>query len=122
MLKRIIWLLVCLPGCRLPHCLRAANRLGAPSSSTRSVPRRPCCSLVMPFYAYLFGALLIGVILGGLSHLALARADGAAPPARARPKRAAGRPRPTVLRASVMPEVASRGRALAAPSGRRDAA
>ncbi len=35
------------------------------SCSTRSVPSRRSLSLALPFYAYLFITLLLGVLLGG---------------------------------------------------------
>lgn len=67
MLRRIVWLVVAFPAAVLLVTLAVANR-----HSVRLVldPFRradPVISLELPFYAYLFGALLVGVVIGGMS-------------------------------------------------------
>ena len=65
MLRRVVWLFVAVPG-RDP-----AGHAGRRQPAWRRLvldpfrPADPVISLVLPFYAYLFGALLIGVVIGG---------------------------------------------------------
>jgi uncharacterized integral membrane protein len=66
-LKRFLWMVVALPVAVVLVALAVANR-----QATRLVldpfrPDAPVLSLVMPLYAYLLGALLVGVVLGGLA-------------------------------------------------------
>ena len=56
-------------------------------------PETPALSLALPFYAYLFVALLIGVLLGGTAMWLSQAAGGDC--AHAVSERRAGRPRPT---------------------------
>ncbi len=65
MLRRIVWLLIALPAGLLLVTLAVANRHEVRLTLDPFRPEAPVLSLVLPFYAYLFGALLVGVLLGG---------------------------------------------------------
>ena len=65
MLKRILWLLTAFPAAALLITLAVANRHPVRLVLDPFRPEAPVVSLVMPFYGYLFGALLIGILLGG---------------------------------------------------------
>jgi uncharacterized integral membrane protein len=67
MLRRFVWILVAFPVAVLLLTLAVANRHGVrlvldPFRSDEAV-----LFLVLPFYAYLFGVLLIGIVIGGLA-------------------------------------------------------
>lgn len=65
MLRRILWLLVAFPAAALLITLAIANRHSVRLVLDPFRPETPVLSLVLPFYGFLFGALLIGVLLGG---------------------------------------------------------
>lgn len=65
MLRRILWLLTAFPAAALLITLAVANRHSARLVLDPFRPEAPVISVVLPFYGFLFGALLIGVILGG---------------------------------------------------------
>jgi uncharacterized integral membrane protein len=65
MLRRIVWFFVAFPVAILLITLAVANRHGVRLVLDPFRPADPVISLVLPFYAYLFGALLIGVVIGG---------------------------------------------------------
>lgn len=65
MLKRILWLLVAFPAAALLITLAVANRHSVRLVLDPFRPETPVLSVVLPFYGFLFGALLIGVLLGG---------------------------------------------------------
>ncbi len=65
MLKRILWLLTAFPVAALLITLAVANRHPVRLVLDPFRPESPVLSVVLPFYGYLFGALLIGVLLGG---------------------------------------------------------
>ncbi len=65
MLRRIVWIFVTIPVAIVLITLAIANRHGVRLVLDPFRPADPVISLVLPFYAYLFGALLIGVIIGG---------------------------------------------------------
>lgn len=65
MLRRILWLLTAFPAAALLITLAVANRHSVRLVLDPFRPETPVLSIVLPFYAYLFGALLIGVVLGG---------------------------------------------------------
>jgi uncharacterized integral membrane protein len=65
MLKRILWLLTAFPAAALLITLAVSNRHSVRLVLDPFRPDEPVLSIVLPFYAYLFGALLIGVLLGG---------------------------------------------------------
>lgn len=64
-LKRILTLFVAFPAAILLITLAIANRHGVRLALDPFEPDNPMLSLVLPFYVYLFAALLAGVILGG---------------------------------------------------------
>jgi hypothetical protein len=66
-LKRIIWLLVAFPAAVLLITLAVANRHVVRLVLDPFRPEAPALSLALPFYGYLFGALLLGVVAGGMS-------------------------------------------------------
>ena len=65
MLRRIVWFAIALPAALLLVTLAIANRHGVRLVLDPFKPADPVISLVLPFYAYLLGALLIGVAIGG---------------------------------------------------------
>lgn len=65
MLKRIVWLLIGFPVAVALIALAVANRHEAKLVLDPFRPEAPAISLVLPFYAYLLGALLVGVVAGG---------------------------------------------------------
>jgi len=66
LLNRIIWLLVGAPVFLLLVTLAVVNRHPVRLVLDPFRPEAPVVSLVMPFYYYLFGALLVGAVIGGL--------------------------------------------------------
>ncbi len=67
MLRRLIWFVVALPAALLLVTLALANRHPVRLALDPFRPGDPTVSLVLPFYAYLFGMLLVGVIIGGMA-------------------------------------------------------
>ena len=65
MLRRIISFAVALPAALLLLTLAVINRHGVRLVLDPFRPDDPVLSLVLPFYAYLFGVLLLGVLIGG---------------------------------------------------------
>lgn len=65
MLKRIASLLVAIPVAVLLVAIAVANRHTVKLVLDPFRPEAPALSVSLPFYAYLFGALLIGVLAGG---------------------------------------------------------
>lgn len=65
MLKRITLLLISFPVALLLITLAIANRHDVRLVLDPFRPEAPVLSLELPFFYYLFGALLIGVIAGG---------------------------------------------------------
>lgn len=65
MLKRIAWLLIAFPVGVLLVTLAVANRHSAHLVLDPFRPETPVLSISLPFYVWIFGALLIGVLLGG---------------------------------------------------------
>jgi uncharacterized integral membrane protein len=66
-LRRIVWLLIALPAGLLLVALAVANRHEVRLALDPFRPEAPVLSLVLPFYAYLLAALLVGVLLGGVA-------------------------------------------------------
>jgi hypothetical protein len=64
-LRRIVWLLIALPAGLLLVTLAVVNRHEVRLVLDPFQPDAPVLSLVLPFYAYLFATLLLGVVLGG---------------------------------------------------------
>ena len=67
MLRRIAWLLIAFPAGLLLVTLAVANRHDVRLALDPFRPEAPVLSLVLPFYAYLFAAMLVGVVLGGVA-------------------------------------------------------
>ena len=67
MLKRIAWILVAFPAAVILVTLAIVNRHDVRLVLDPFRPEAPVLSLVLPFYAYLFGALVAGVVLGGIA-------------------------------------------------------
>ena len=67
MLRRILWLLIAFPAGLLLITLAVVNRHEVRLVLDPFRPETPVVSLVLPFYAYLFIALLVGVLLGGMA-------------------------------------------------------
>jgi hypothetical protein len=119
-LKRIVWLLIAFPAAVFLITLAIANRHSVRLVLDPFRPEQPVLSVLLPFYAYLFGALLIGVLVGGLStwmsqghwRRSSRRSSGDAKRWRAEAER---------LTRERDAEVAGRAKELPAP-GRRDAA
>jgi len=65
MLRRVLWFSVALPTGLILVTLAVINRHGVRLVLDPFRPAEPVLSLVLPFYVYLFGALLIGVMIGG---------------------------------------------------------
>ncbi len=65
MLRRIVWLLIAVPAGLLLVTLAVVNRHEVRLVLDPFRPENPAVSLAMPLYAYLFIALLVGVLLGG---------------------------------------------------------
>jgi uncharacterized integral membrane protein len=64
-LRRAVWLLVALPAAIALITLAVSNRQAVRLVLDPFRPDDPVLFLVLPLYAYLFAALIIGVLLGG---------------------------------------------------------
>ncbi len=67
MLRRLVWFPIALVAAVLLVTLSVANRDPVRLVLDPFRPEAPVISLTLPLYAYLLGALTIGVVLGGLS-------------------------------------------------------
>lgn len=67
MLRRIVWLMIALPAGLLLVVLAVANRHDVRLSLDPFRQEAPVLSVVLPFYAYLFAAMVIGVLMGGIA-------------------------------------------------------
>ena len=65
MLKRALWFLLAVPVAVILVTIAVANREPVRLVLDPFRPEAPAISLVLPFYAYLLGALLVGVVAGG---------------------------------------------------------
>ena len=65
MLRRFVWIFIAFPVGIVLITLALANRHGVRLVLDPFRPGDPVLSMVLPFYVYLFGALLIGVVIGG---------------------------------------------------------
>lgn len=65
MMKRLLRLLVAFPLGVALVALALANRHGVPLILDPFRPETPALEITLPFYAYLFGVLLLGVLIGG---------------------------------------------------------
>lgn len=64
-LRRILLLVIAFPAAALLVTLALANRHAVRMVLDPFRPEAPVLSLELPFYFYLFGALILGVLLGG---------------------------------------------------------
>jgi uncharacterized integral membrane protein len=67
MVRRIIWFAVALPAALLLVTFAVVNRHGVRLVLDPFRPDEPVISLVLPFYVYLFGMLIVGIIVGGVA-------------------------------------------------------
>lgn len=67
MLRRIVWFGIAVPAAVLLVTLAVINRHGVRLVLDPFRPDNPVISLVLPFYVYLFGVLLAGVVIGGVA-------------------------------------------------------
>jgi uncharacterized integral membrane protein len=67
MLRRFVWILVAFPVAVLLVTLAVANRHGVRLVLDPFRSDEPVLFLVLPFYVYLFGVLLLGIVIGGLT-------------------------------------------------------
>lgn len=67
MFQRIITLLIAAPIAVFLIMLAVINRQNATLILDPFKPAEPAIALTMPFYLYLFGALALGILAGGLS-------------------------------------------------------
>jgi uncharacterized integral membrane protein len=65
MLRRFVLVLFALPAAIVLIALAVANRHGVRLVLDPFRPDEPVLSLVLPFYVYLFGVLLVGIAIGG---------------------------------------------------------
>ena len=65
MLRRFVWVLIAFPAAIVLIALAVANRHGVRLVLDPFRPDEPVLSLLLPFYAYLFGVLLLGIVIGG---------------------------------------------------------
>ncbi len=67
MLRRIAWIVIAFPAAVVLVTLAIANRHSVQLVLDPFRPEAPALSLMLPFYAYLFAALVAGVVLGGMA-------------------------------------------------------
>ena len=67
MLRRILGLLIAFPAALLLITLAVANRHSVKMVLDPFRPDAPVLSMQLPFYVYLLGALVTGVVLGGMA-------------------------------------------------------
>ncbi len=67
MLRRVVFFVVAVPVAILLVTLAVANRHGVRLVLDPFRPDQPVLSLVLPFYVYLLGVLLIGIVIGGVA-------------------------------------------------------
>ena len=67
MLRRLVFFVVAVPVAILLVTLAVANRHGVRLVLDPFRPEQPVLSLVLPFYVYLLGVLLIGIVIGGVA-------------------------------------------------------
>jgi hypothetical protein len=65
MLRRFVWVLIAFPAAIVLITLAVANRHGVRLVLDPFRPDEPVLSLLLPFYVYLFGVLLLGIVIGG---------------------------------------------------------
>lgn len=65
MLKRVVRLLLAIPAALLLITLAVSNRHGVRMVLDPFRPEQPALAIELPFYVYIFAALVAGVMLGG---------------------------------------------------------
>ena len=65
MLRRIMGFAVALPAGLLLVTLAVSNSHDGPLVLDPFRPEHPVLAIVLPFYVYLFGVLLLGIVIGG---------------------------------------------------------
>jgi uncharacterized integral membrane protein len=65
MLRRVVYFVVAFPAAIVLVTLAVINRHGVRFVLDPFRPENPVLSVVLPFYAYLMGMLLIGIVIGG---------------------------------------------------------
>jgi uncharacterized integral membrane protein len=66
-LKRILTILIAFPAAAVLVTLAIANRHSVMMVLDPFNPTAPLVSLTLPFYVYVFGALILGVVMGGFA-------------------------------------------------------
>jgi hypothetical protein len=66
-LQRIVWFVLAFPAAIVLVTLAVINRHGVRLILDPFRPADPVLSVVLPFYVYLFGVLMVGVLIGGLT-------------------------------------------------------
>ena len=64
-LRRLVWLLLAFPAAIALISLAVINRHGVRLILDPFRPEDPVVSIVLPLYAFVFGALIVGVLIGG---------------------------------------------------------
>lgn len=67
MINRVLWLLIGFPVAVVLIALAVANRHAVRLVLDPFRPEQPVLSMSLPLYLFLFGALIVGVLLGGLA-------------------------------------------------------
>ncbi|MBN9282079.1 MAG: DUF1049 domain-containing protein [Hyphomicrobium denitrificans] len=67
MVRRLLALFVAFPLGAILIAIAVSNRQPVALILDPFVPENPALSIELPFYAYLLGALVVGVILGGIA-------------------------------------------------------
>ena len=67
MLRRLVWVVLAVPAAIVLVALAVANRTPVRLVLDPFRPEAPILSLSLPLYAYLLGALTLGVVLGGMA-------------------------------------------------------
>jgi uncharacterized integral membrane protein len=65
--KRFFWLLLAIPAAIALVTMAMANRHAVMLSLDPFRPEAPVLSIELPFFVYLFAAMLLGVVLGGIA-------------------------------------------------------
>lgn len=66
-MRKLIWILVAIPAAIVFVTLGVANRHDVRLILDPFNPTDPALSLDMPFFVFLFAALLVGIVLGGMA-------------------------------------------------------
>ena len=64
-IRKILWALLAAPGAAILVALAVANRHSVALKLDPMRPDNPAIQVNLPFYAYIFAALIIGMLVGG---------------------------------------------------------